>query len=78
MSSGWGCINEDHGQCKKVRGFKCDPGMKGCVLAGRFTFSNHDKNFHRNKKKGAETGTAPRRSTVDVTAKIPALRDPDD
>jgi len=25
-------------------GAVCDPGMKGCVLFGRFTFSNPDKN----------------------------------
>ncbi len=28
----------------KVEGRPCDPGMKGCILYGRFTFSNPEKN----------------------------------
>ena len=31
---------------------KCDPGMKGCTLYGRYRFSNDDKN--KPKKKEAE------------------------
>lgn len=57
--SGWGCPNELRGRCKLVKmkavtGHdtdengetmpKCDPGMKGCVLYGRFRFSSDEKN----------------------------------
>lgn len=42
--SGWGCVHEDHGKCNRVAGRPCDPGMKGCILAGRFRFSNPAKN----------------------------------
>jgi len=42
--SGWGCPNEIHGTCMRVKGRDCDPGMKGCVLHGRFVFSNPEKN----------------------------------
>ncbi|WP_085374580.1 hypothetical protein [Magnetospirillum sp. ME-1] len=42
--SGWGCPHDDHGTCTRVAGRPCDPGMKGCVLAGRFRFSNPVKN----------------------------------
>ena len=42
--SGWGCPHEANGQCIRVLGRACDPGMKGCVLFGRFVFSNPDKN----------------------------------
>ena len=28
----------------QVAGRACDPGMKGCVLHGRFVFSRADKN----------------------------------
>ncbi|CUW38675.1 conserved protein of unknown function [Magnetospirillum sp. XM-1] len=42
--SGWGCAHDDHGTCTRVAGRPCDPGMKGCVLAGRFRFSNPAKN----------------------------------
>jgi hypothetical protein len=42
--SGWGCVHEQGGTCTKVAGRPCDPGMKGCVLAGRFRFTNAAKN----------------------------------
>lgn len=42
--SGWGCPHEIEGRCMRVKGFACDPGMKGCVLSGRFRFSNEAKN----------------------------------
>lgn len=42
--SGWGCVHEVKGECSRVVGRPCDPGMKGCILAGRFRFSNEAKN----------------------------------
>ncbi|HRF45070.1 MAG TPA: hypothetical protein PLD30_12680 [Candidatus Competibacteraceae bacterium] len=42
--SGWGCPHEFNGTCQHVKDRSCDPGMKGCVLAGRFRFSNETKN----------------------------------
>jgi len=42
--SGWGCVHDMNGECTRVPGKSCDPGMKGCILAGRFRFSNDDKN----------------------------------
>lgn len=42
--SGWGCVHELKGVCTRVADRQCDPGMKGCVLAGRFRFSNESKN----------------------------------
>lgn len=42
--SGWGCVHEVKGLCSRVANRPCDPGMKGCVLAGRFRFSNDAKN----------------------------------
>ncbi|HHW78926.1 MAG TPA: hypothetical protein GX399_18155 [Xanthomonadaceae bacterium] len=41
---GWGCPHEFNGVCQHVKERACDPGMKGCVLAGRFRFSNEAKN----------------------------------
>ena len=40
----WGCPHEVNGVCQRVRKLPCDPGMKGCVLSGRFVFSNPTKN----------------------------------
>ncbi len=45
MSGSWDCPHELNSKCQKVRNRPCDPGMKGCVLAGRFTFSNPEKNL---------------------------------
>ncbi|RKZ36202.1 MAG: hypothetical protein DRQ37_04670 [Gammaproteobacteria bacterium] len=42
--SGWGCPHEANGTCQRVMGRTCDPGMKGCILFGRFLFSNPSKN----------------------------------
>lgn len=42
--SGWGCPHEVKGLCDRVERRKCDPGMKGCILAGRFVFSADEKN----------------------------------
>jgi len=41
---GWGCPHEVRGKCQRVKGRPCDPGMKGCILYGRFEFSNPEKN----------------------------------
>lgn len=40
---GWGCPHEKDGQCTKVAGQACDPGMKGCVLHGRYRFANNEE-----------------------------------
>lgn len=42
--SGWGCPHELNGTRQHVKGRTCDPGMKVCVLAGRFRFSDETKN----------------------------------
>ena len=40
----WGCPHESDGVCLRVNEMPCDPGMRGCVLYGRFVFSNPAKN----------------------------------
>jgi len=47
---GWGCPHEEDGHCRRVENRPCDPGMKGCVLAGRFLFSDEEKNISRHLK----------------------------
>jgi hypothetical protein len=47
--SGWGCPHEVDNKCQRVNNLPCDPGMKGCVLFGRFRFADDTKN--RPKKK---------------------------
>ena len=42
--SSWGCPWQVNGICLRVKERECDPGMKGCILQGRFVFSNPAKN----------------------------------
>jgi hypothetical protein len=52
----------------KVKQRPCNPGMKGCVLYGRFAFSDPDKNSPAIKRKleerksSATSGSAKRKS----------------
>lgn len=60
----WGCPHEIDGKCKQVNDLVCDPGMKGCVLAGRYFFmSSDDKNQRLRQKQeraaGEGAGDAP-------------------
>ncbi len=64
MAGSWGCPHEIDGQCHKIEGRPCDPGMKGCVLYGRYVFANPGKNERllqkqaRQEKPGPKTGGA--------------------
>ncbi len=42
--SSWGCPHEQGGKCAKVNNLPCEPGMKGCVLFGRFVWVDQNKN----------------------------------
>ena len=55
--SSWGCPHECNGKCARVNDLPCDPGMKGCVLFGRFRFADPNKN--RPRKKPAAADAAP-------------------
>lgn len=55
---GWGCPHEVSGRCQRVQNRPCDPGMKGCVLAGRFVFSDPAKNTARALREKGEPQTA--------------------
>lgn len=50
MAGSWGCPHEVDDKCGKINNLPCDPGMKGCVLAGRFVFANSDKNQRLREK----------------------------
>lgn len=62
MSGAWSCPHESNGLCTKVNNLPCDPGMKGCVLAGRYIFFGSDQKNERLRRKLAreetEAGTA--------------------
>jgi orotidine-5'-phosphate decarboxylase len=56
--SGWGCPHNVAGTCTHVNDLPCDPGMKGCVLYGRYRFANDEKN-ERLRAKQARTANTP-------------------
>lgn len=56
--SSWGCPHEIDGKCARINNLPCDPGMKGCVLFGRFVWADDSKN--RTPK--AEHGNNPENS----------------
>jgi hypothetical protein len=58
MSGSWGCPHELNDLCSKVNNLPCDPGMKGCVLYGRFVFANDEKNERLRQKQARSDGTA--------------------
>jgi hypothetical protein len=40
--SSWSCPHDCAGVCQLVRGARCDPGMRGCILHGRFRFAKDE------------------------------------
>ncbi len=54
MSGSWGCPHERNNLCTKVRNLPCDPGMKACVLYGRFVFADESKNEPLRRKRAAD------------------------
>ncbi len=52
MGGGWGCPHEVNDRCLKINKMPCNPGMKGCELAGRYRFADESKNERYWEKKG--------------------------
>lgn len=59
--SSWGCPHEINGKCTKVNNLNCDPGMKGCELAGRYVFTGNDEKNKRYREKLAREAAAPKK-----------------
>ena len=68
MAGAWGCPHEINGLCHKLNALPCNPGMKGCVLFGRYVFACAEKNEFILQK------TA-RRNNVATTSEAKANRD---
>jgi hypothetical protein len=58
MAGGWGCPHEVNDTCGKLNQLPCDPGMKGCVLAGRFVFADEGKNTRLREKQARAENAA--------------------
>ena len=57
MAGAWGCPHEQNDVCTKVNNLPCDPGMKGCILAGRYRFFSDDTKNERLRVKRAREAT---------------------
>lgn len=58
MAGSWGCPHEIDDRCTKVNNLPCNPGMKGCELAGRFRFVDESKNVRYWEKKARDKAAA--------------------
>lgn len=61
MAGAWGCPHEVDDICTMISNLPCDPGMKGCVLYGRYVFADEDKNARLRRKQASRPAdvTAP-------------------
>ena len=64
MAGSWSCPHEVDDHCTRVRNLRCDPGMKGCVLAGRYRFfdggvKDEEKNKRLRSQRSPEAGGVP-------------------
>jgi len=57
--SSWGCPHEQDGKCARVNNVPCNPGMKGCVLFGRFVWADKSKNRPSGEGRGNKQGLQP-------------------
>lgn len=57
--SSWGCPHDLNGKCARVNSVRCDPGMKGCVLFGRFVWADESKNRPRKTGRGNKPEPSP-------------------
>lgn len=78
MAGAWSCPHEEDGLCNKVARKPCDPGMKGCVLAGRYAFFNDDAKNERlrvKRAREAECEAAARPAGTEASAEPPITPD---
>ncbi len=61
--SSWSCPHDVDGICMRVQGARCDPGMRGCVLHGRYVFAKDETGIPRKpvraEKQKASTNKTP-------------------
>ena len=65
MAGSWGCPHEVNDRCTKINNLPCDPGMKGCELAGRYRFVDESKNERYWEKKAREQAAQTKPATDD-------------
>lgn len=61
MAGAWGCPHEANDTCTRVNNLPCDPGMKGCILYGRYIFFGDDAKNKRLRQKREQSEGAEER-----------------
>ncbi len=54
----WSCPYDLDNVCQRVSGARCDPGMRGCVLQGRFRFARDEEEGVRKPVKAVPDATS--------------------
>ena len=57
--SSWSCPHDAEGVCQLVRGARCEPGMRGCILHGRYRFLQDELRGGERKPEKAAPAEAP-------------------
>ena len=60
--SNWGCPHEVNEKCTIAEERPCKPGIRGCILHGRFTFSNSEKKLSQNRSKKTDRNPLSKKS----------------
>ncbi len=68
MAGSWGCPHEIDDRCTKINNLPCNPGMKGCELAGRFRFVDESKNERYWEKKERKEKAKASEKKADATS----------
>ena len=72
MSTAWSCPHDLDGVCQQVRGARCEPGMRGCVLEGKVRFANPDMNLpHKPVKAETVTPDAAKKKPATPRRRLP-------
>lgn len=69
--SSWSCPHDVNGVCQRVSGARCAPGMRGCVLQGRFVFADDKMNAPRKPVKAQAPAKAEPAASAKPRRRLP-------
>lgn len=69
--SSWSCPHDVDGVCHRVCGARCEPGMRGCVLQGRFVFADEKMNAPRKPVKAQAKAKAEPAASAKPRRRLP-------
>ncbi|MCX9155834.1 hypothetical protein OPU71_06795 [Niveibacterium sp. 24ML] len=69
--SAWSCPHDIDNICQRVQGASCEPGMRGCVLAGRVRFANEQMNLPRKPVRAEAVSTPDEQTAKPARRRLP-------